>query len=250
MNQATFDELASLRLPALRERYREVLGTETRCPNRVFLIRKITEALASDPESTMGTPPSTRDADRDDAESIASAGADGAEADVEFGAAERAMDSGQRDDAVLGAFDEEATAREARARRAQRRTIEIAPLPPPSRGTRGRFAGMNVRELRSLYLSVIGRPTGSTDKTYLVWKIREAEKGRVPVGPRQARNEGERSSAEARILPLRLDASAVDALDATWRAQGLPSRTEFLRRALGHYLAHLGAHGAAAMFGA
>jgi hypothetical protein len=37
-------------------------------------------------------------------------------------------------------------------------------------------------------------------------------------------------------------------MDAAWRQQGIPSRTEFLRRAIGHYLGHLGATDAAAVF--
>ena len=32
-------ELDRLRLPELQERFREVIGEETRCPNRTFLIR-------------------------------------------------------------------------------------------------------------------------------------------------------------------------------------------------------------------
>jgi hypothetical protein len=51
-----------------------------------------------------------------------------------------------------------------------------------------------------------------------------------------------------RILPLRLDAPRVAALDATWRAKGMKSRMDLFRRALAHYLAHVGAHGAAALF--
>jgi len=37
--------LEKLRLPELRARYAEVLGEETRAPNRTYLIRRITEAL-------------------------------------------------------------------------------------------------------------------------------------------------------------------------------------------------------------
>ena len=35
-------ELDRLRLPELQQRFRDVIGEETRCPNRTFLIRRIT----------------------------------------------------------------------------------------------------------------------------------------------------------------------------------------------------------------
>ncbi len=50
-------ELEALRLPELQARFREVIGEITRSPNRTFLIRRITEALAAkaviEPESTV-----------------------------------------------------------------------------------------------------------------------------------------------------------------------------------------------------
>jgi hypothetical protein len=107
---------------------------------------------------------------------------------------------------------------------------------------------MTIEELQRLYLSVVGRPTGSTDARYLQWKIREAEKGHVPVGPRESRTPAQEAQSDIRILPLRLDAPRVAALDATWRAKGMKSRMDLFRRALAHYLAHVGAHGAAALF--
>lgn len=39
------EALHDMRLPELQARYAEVLGEETRAPNRTFLIRRITEAL-------------------------------------------------------------------------------------------------------------------------------------------------------------------------------------------------------------
>ena len=46
-----------------------------------------------------------------------------------------------------------------------------------------------------------------------------------------------------------LEAEAVEAMDAAWRDRGMKTRMEFLRRALGHYLTHIGAADAAAKFG-
>lgn len=118
----------------------------------------------------------------------------------------------------------------------------------PARGRRGRFRDMTVEQLQALYLSTVGRASGSTDRRYLEWKIREAEKGRIPVGPREQRAAESEASGDIRVLPLRLDGAAVDALDATWKSHGMKSRMDFFRRALGHYLAHLGANGAAMHF--
>ena len=111
-----------------------------------------------------------------------------------------------------------------------------------------RVGDMTVAQLQSLYLATVGRSTGSTDRRYLEWKIREAEKGRIPVGPREARSPEMPDAETARVLPLRLETEAVEAMDATWKSHGMKSRMEFFRRALGHYLAHLGAHGAAMHF--
>jgi hypothetical protein len=114
---------------------------------------------------------------------------------------------------------------------------------------RGRFKELSVEELRKKYVEVVGRPSGSSAKGYLIWKIREAEKGHVPVGPRASRRrEGE--PTDMRILPLRLEAGVVDKMDAAWRERDIPNRMEFLRRALAHYLKHLGATAAAAAFSA
>jgi len=118
----------------------------------------------------------------------------------------------------------------------------------PTRGRRGRFRDMTVEQLQALYLSTVGRSSGSTDRRYLEWKIREAEKGRIPVGPREQRAAEHEASEDIRVLPLRLDGAAVDALDATWKSHGMKSRMDFFRRALGYYLAHLGANGAAMHF--
>jgi len=106
---------------------------------------------------------------------------------------------------------------------------------------------MTVEELQAKYLEVVGRTTGSSDIPYLTWKIREAAKGRIPLRPRQTRRRtGE--PLDMKTLPLRMEAHIVDRMDEAWRARGIKNRMEFFRRALGHYLTHLGAEEAAAMF--
>ena len=43
--QTQLDALAELRLPDLQERFAELFGEETRCPNKTYLLRPIREAL-------------------------------------------------------------------------------------------------------------------------------------------------------------------------------------------------------------
>lgn len=72
-------------------------------------------------------------------------------------------------------------------------------------------------------------------------------KGRTNVRPHKTRaRDGE--SVDVKILPLRLEADVADKTDEAWRAKGIKNRMEFFRRALGHYLAHLGACDAAMLF--
>lgn len=112
---------------------------------------------------------------------------------------------------------------------------------------RGRFASMTIEELQARYRDVVGRDTSSSARDYLVWKIREAEKGRISVGPRKTRaRDGD--PLDVKILPLRLEADIADEMDEAWRAKGIRNRMEFLRRAIAHYLSHLGAHETSARF--
>jgi hypothetical protein len=103
---------------------------------------------------------------------------------------------------------------------------------------------LTVPELQARYLEVVGRPTGSSNKEYLIWKIREARKGRIPVGPRKSAN---REGCTFKILPLRMDASVVDKLDGAWKRQGLRSRMDLFRKALHDYMASVGENEVAAL---
>jgi hypothetical protein len=80
-----------------------------------------------------------------------------------------------------------------------------------------------------------------------MWKIREAEKGRIPVGPRKTRERiGE--PLDVKILPLRIEADVADKMDEAWRARGIKNRMEFFRGAIGAYLTQLGARDVASLF--
>jgi hypothetical protein len=89
---------------------------------------------------------------------------------------------------------------------------------------------LSVEELRVVYEAEVGRPTSSEHRGYLVWKIREARKGRIPVGE-VTRTRGE-PGAEYKVLPLRMEVGEVEALDAAWRAAGFSSRAAFVREAI------------------
>ena len=109
----------------------------------------------------------------------------------------------------------------------------------------GKLTRLDVHELQARYLEVVGRPTGSTNKAYMVWKIREAQKGRIPLGPRK---NAHREGVTFKVLPLRMESAVVDKLDEAWRSCGIKNRMEFFRGALGSYLKQLGAEDAAALF--
>lgn len=109
----------------------------------------------------------------------------------------------------------------------------------------GKLTRLEVPELQARYLEVVGRPTSSTNKAYLVWKIREAQKGHIPLGPRKSAH---REGVTFKVLPLRMEAAVVDKLDEAWRSRGIKNRMEFFRGALSHYLKELGAEDAAALF--
>jgi hypothetical protein len=114
------------------------------------------------------------------------------------------------------------------------------------RPARGELTGLTIEELQARYLDVVGRPTGSADRGYLVWKIREAMKGKIPTGPR---SNGRRASHgdDMMVLPLRLPASTVDAMDQAWQSRGIRTRMDFLRDAIRHHLERLGADEVAAL---
>jgi hypothetical protein len=208
--QKTMKSIEKLRLPELQARFAEIVGEASRSPNRKFLLRRIGEAL----------------------DARANDGATEAPKQEPKGKGRRRAEK--------PAVTPEAAPEVANDAAPPAQT-EAAEVPRP----RGRFTAMSVEELQAKYLEAVGRATGSDDRRYLIWKIREAEKGRIPVGPRPART-GE--PADVKILPLRLESAIVERMDDAWRTRGIKNRMEFFRRALGHYLTHLGAEDAAAMF--
>src|SRR5690606_26123667 len=107
------DDLRALRLPELQARFVEIVGEETRCPNKTYLLRRIGEALEA--RAALATPVENV---------IASA------------------------------------------------TTPIDDARTEQDGAR--LQDLDVEQLRARYLDVVGRGTGSHDKRYLIWKIRQA----------------------------------------------------------------------------
>ncbi|ACY13222.1 hypothetical protein [Haliangium ochraceum] len=195
-NKKRIESIKALRLPEIWEQFEEIVGESTRCPNKKYLLRRITESLEAREQAA-------------------------ADAAAEAAEAEPATDTAPA--AEPEEAEESAEAEEGEDAAAPRKLTKLS-----------------VPELQQLYRETLGRPTGSSHERYLVWKIREAQKGRVRVGPvTRGRPAGE-PGAEHKILPLRMEAETVDALDEAWRRHGLKSRMDFFRHALGSYLASLG----------
>lgn len=159
----TLSSLEALRLPELQARFAELVGEKTRSPNKVFILRKIAEAL------------------------------------------------------------------EARERE------EIAKLTPPTAtmpepAAKVKLTKLSVPELQALHRELLGRDTSSTDAAYLVWRVRQAQKGRIKVGSIERGATG--AAADIKVLPLRMTAAEVEVLDARWRQLGFKSRTAMLKKAI------------------
>lgn len=116
---------------------------------------------------------------------------------------------------------------EARAREAAAAPQTDLPTTAPAKM---RLTKLSVAELQVMYREVVGRETRSSDSAYLVWKLRQAQKGRIRVGPIERRAPGD--AADVKVLPLRMTAAEVEALDEAWRRLGFKSRTGMIRKAI------------------
>ena len=205
---STTKEIANLdkmKLNELQAKFAEVIGKKTRSPNKRFLVRKITEALQAAGSGTAGESAASPDT-----------------------VSETAVTT-----------DETSASPSASAATEPTPAADTTVAPVAEKLTK-----LTVPELQARYLEVVGRATGSSDKAYLVWKIREARKGRIPIGPRKsARHE----DVTFKILPLRMEATVVDKLDEAWKRHGLHSRMDLFRKSLHDYLAGVGENDVAAL---
>ena len=92
---------------------------------------------------------------------------------------------------------------------------------------------LTTEQLQSLYERTLQRTTGSDNRGYLIWKIREARKGNIKVGPSERKSNPD---AEMKVVPLRMEKSVVEALDEAWKRLGFTSRIGFIRAALAEKL--------------
>ncbi|MCP4655599.1 MAG: ribbon-helix-helix protein, CopG family, partial [bacterium] len=105
---------------------------------------------------------------------------------------------------------------------------------------------LSVAELRELCRNEVGRESSSIDAAYLRWRIGQARKGKIPVGPRRTKANPD---AEYKHVPLRLEASVVESLDEARERLGLKSRSELVRRSLHAFLLEAGEVRVAEMVG-
>jgi metal-responsive CopG/Arc/MetJ family transcriptional regulator len=93
-----------------------------------------------------------------------------------------------------------------------------------------RKRNMTIEDLRAEYLRVIGRETDSTDRRYLMWKLNEAAKGKIKIGPVQKRPA--RDKADIQVIPISLLRETTRLLDTAIKAEGIKSRSTFIRGAM------------------
>jgi Arc/MetJ-type ribon-helix-helix transcriptional regulator len=273
MNAESKKQIAALkkmRLPELQAKFKDVVGEASRSPNRTFLIRRITKKLtaADEPAAPESIAPL-------EGAPIEGAAEEGGTEGVQDPGPEIAQEAGAEDPGAgdAGAGAEEGVAEGGHAEVAQEAGTEVAQETraedagaddvgagaeesvaeehPTTRGTASGgkakpLSQMTVEQLSKLYAKVVGRPTSSTDKAYLIWKIREARKGRVPVGPRRKPVRAE--PGEFMVLPFRLPTRTVERLDKAYQRHAYASRTDFLRAAVRALLTKHGEADVAALF--
>ena len=104
---------------------------------------------------------------------------------------------------------------------------------------------LTVEDLRAKCIEVTGRETSSSSKPYLVWRIRQAQKGKIPIGPRPTCST---AAGPHKVLPLRMEETLVAELDQARERLGLPSRMALFRSALHAFLLEAGEVRVAEMF--
>ena len=223
-NATETDGFEGMKVSQLQAKFAEVVGEATRSPNRTYLLRRIREEIAAAaPESTVGarleTSVQVAEA-KDGTEALVGEAVEAGTPPFETAAAGPIAEPVE----VVGSNPKPAVAG-AKISEAE------APVAAP------KLSKLDVQALQARYRETIGRGTTSENRGYLVWKIREAQKGNVPTGPLKSARSG---GATFKVLPLRLESGLVDQLDEAWRRQGLASRMDLFRSALRNYPASVG----------
>ena len=232
-----FDREAMLQLPHadVRARYQAMFGEPPRSPNKVWMINQMEEHGARRAESEESRAASRGAPSRKRTTRLARGPA--TVADEAFDAATAA-----------GAAPECEAAPSPEAEAPEEASL-AGTAPDSATQELGRYRSMTVEDLRRLYEEKVGRTTQSVDQPYLIWKITQAEKGKIRLGrvaPGQ-RREGTLAGAD-KTLPLTLTAAAVAAVDGAWARTGFPNRMSFMRTAIREALLRRGESDAAAHF--
>ena len=186
--ETQISQMEEMKLPELQAKFAEVVGEETKAPNKKYLIKRIVEMLEQNGNQ------------ENESKAL----------DAEAPHSDGIIQSDEPADT-----DDDSTEKETS------------------------LTKLDVDTLRNRYNEIVGRPTGSTDKRYLIWKIRQAQKGKIPVGPIPGRR-GDGIGRDYKVLPVRMEADLVEKLDEAWKRQGLESRMQLFRQALSTYLAGKG----------
>lgn len=219
--ETQISEMEEMKLPELQARFAEVVGEETKAPNKKYLIKRIVAALEQEAEQVDGAE------EQDDNQPIEPEN-EMSEEDDEPSHDDEENDE-YVDDEIKGESEED------KSPETETETETNDNLPRKERS----LSKLDVDELRDLYVETIGRPTGSMDKRYLIWKITQARKGKITVGPIPNRQR-DGVSRDYRVLPLRMETELVDKLDEAWKRHGLSSRMELFRKSLADYMSRVG----------
>jgi hypothetical protein len=95
--------------------------------------------------------------------------------------------------------------------------------------------------LQARYAEVVGKPSKSPNKTFLIKAIlaamESAKQAAQQKAPRKSKREEDSSY---KVLPVRFEAELVEEMDDAWRRHGLRTRMELFRVALSAYMKNIG----------
>ncbi len=228
MPEFTKQQLEAMSLKELKQRYTAATGKTTKSPNKKFLINSILDAQVNGVEPD----PDQQFADH----SLSHAPEDVLDAAAEA-VARGAEDLVQDDDEQPMSFTQQALAR-GKQKVADEKQDATTDKPKRSRKAKADseakdsdgLKDLDTETLQKLYEAEIGRPTGSSNTGYLIWKIREARKGNIKIGPAKVRT---KSAVPMKVIPIRIEEDALAALDDLI-GEGKPhkSRMEIFRAAI------------------
>ena len=238
-----FDREAMLQLPHadVRARYQAMFGAPPRSPNKVWMVNQMEERHAARKAESQGARTASRGAP--------SRGAPSRKRTTRLARGPATVADEAFDAATAAGAAPECEAAPSPGAEAPEEASLAGTAPDSATQERGRYRSMTVEDLRRLYEEKVGRTTQSVDQPYLIWKITQAEKGKIRLGrvaPGQ-RREGMLAGAD-KTLPLTLTAAAVAAVDGAWARTGFPNRMSFMRTAIREALLRRGESDAATHF--